>query len=206
MVSGQPRRTTHFYSLPPEDAIPAWKHLLESCSDLAIPERLPLPKAIFIAGYICHLHADEIWLYDIFLPFFGPGAGWCTQKKRSYLHNVLRSYLDNNVLEVLPGHAGHLLQKACPNNWLPFASDESLVQWRDLVAKQLRPGAQIQTLEVFANRHGLSTEEFYSILKSEERMDSEVFNHLSRRHVMQYRHKIVQANVQFLSQYLDFIS
>ncbi len=209
VVSHQPRQETHFYTVPPEGGkdqgsfyAPAWERMLSSYPALAQPGNLAPAQAAFIAGYVCHLEADEAWLWDIFLPVFGPNAAWESFRQRVYLHNVMRAYLDRIVVANLPEGTGTHMQAAQPHTWLPFVEDGYLVQWRDLVAEQLQPGAKIQTVEVFAGRQGVDVHAFYQLLDSEKRMDVEVFQHLPRAQLADYRSNLVLANITLLNTYL----
>jgi hypothetical protein len=202
VVSHQPRQDTHFYTVPPETDTPAWEHMFSIYPALARPDNLSPAQAAFIAGYACHLEADEAWLWDVFLPIFGPDAAWETFRQRLYLHNVMRAYLDQRVLADLPEGTGTRMQAARPHTWLPFVEDGYLVQWRDLVAGQLQPGAKIQTVEVFAGRQGVDVNAFYQLLDSEERMQVEVFQRLPRARLDAYRQNLVRANIALLKTYL----
>jgi hypothetical protein len=99
VVSGQPRELTHFFDLPIRAGdIPPWKRALSAFPALASPENLPPPQAAFLAGYLCHLQADWLWILQIFAPVFGPECRWTSFTHRLYLHNVLRAYLDRRIL------------------------------------------------------------------------------------------------------------
>ena len=41
-----------------------------------------------MAGYICHLWLDIIWVRDIYLPAFGPFARWDTMRDRLLFHSL----------------------------------------------------------------------------------------------------------------------
>jgi hypothetical protein len=91
-----------------------------------------------------------------------------------------------------------------PDGWLPFIKNQSLVKWRDLLAQQLHPGAAIQTVEVFSSRQGISAPEYYALLASDERMQSEVFDHLPLERVERYRAKVLKDNLYLLADTLAF--
>jgi hypothetical protein len=91
-----------------------------------------------------------------------------------------------------------------PADWLPYVEDRYLAEWRDLLSQQLLPGATVQTVEVFSSRQGISAPEYYSLLASEERMQHEVFTHLSLDLVERYKEIALADNVQLLSDYLAF--
>src|SRR5690606_38082853 len=121
VVSGQPRPATHFFTLPiDESAAPPWKLMLRAYPSLARPGQLPPAQAAFLAGYLCHLLADWLWIKDLYAPTFGPQCAWSTFTHRLYLHNVLRAFLDRQALDSLPASSGFCLQGVSPQGWLPF--------------------------------------------------------------------------------------
>ena len=204
-MSGQPREATHFFDLPIQTGDqPAWDRFLTSYPDMAATNYLLAPRTAFISGYLCHLQADWLWVKGIFAPAFGPGCSWGTFRQRLYYHNVLRAYLDLQILPGLPMDVGTCLGQVLADDWLPFVEDHYLAEWRDMLSRQLVPGAAIQTVEVFSSRQGISAPEYYALLASEERMQNEVFEHLSLELVENYNNQVLAANVQLLSDYLAF--
>lgn len=207
-ISGQDRQSTHFFDLPlrPGDSAP-WERMLSDYPQLALRgtasgsqnNALPPAQAAFIAGYLCHLQADWLWIQDIFVPVFGPTQRWETLRHRLYLHNVLRAYLDRQILPELPAGMNRDLARAAPQGWLPFVADPYLLQWRDFLAGQLGPGAGARTVEVFAARQGIAPEEFYRLLDSEELMDREVFTRLPRPQLEAYRQRLLEENLELLA-------
>ncbi len=203
VVSGQLREDTHFFHIPiqPNDKT-AWDELLARYPYLAAPTGLPAGQAAFVAGYLCHLQADWMWIGQIFGPAFGPGCSWGTFYDRLYYHNVLRAYLDQRILPSLEAGMDARLQRVCPNGWLPFVESRNLIEWRDFLSTQLRPGASTKTVEVFSSRQGVSAPEYYALLSSQERMQTEVFTHLSLEQVDRYRQSVLEENARLLSRYL----
>lgn len=147
-VSGQSRRETHFFDVPPDPSAPLpWEQMLARYPSLGQPARFGAEQAVFWAGYLCHLQADWLWIQELYLPVFGPQAGWSDFPERLFLHNVLRSYLDTQHLGALTNNGvSARLRKAAPQNWAPFIPPEALVQWRDFLVKQLQPGGVVQTV------------------------------------------------------------
>jgi hypothetical protein len=200
VVSGQPRVSTHFFDLPLQpDEQPAWEKFLIANARLAYPGELPAGQAAFVAGYLCHLQADIFWIKEIFLPVFGRRCRWDTFSRLLYLHNVLRAYLDRQIVPEMT--CGAQISGVYPRRWLPFVQDAHLVAWRDYLSGQLCTGSKIQTVEVFAARQGISPEEYYSLLNSEERLDEEIFTHLPRQALEDYRREIVRQNISLLNEY-----
>ncbi len=206
VISRQPRQDTHFFDLPLRSmARTPWEQLLTVHPSLRAAGNLPPAQAAFLAGYLCHLQADWLWVKEIFVPVFGMHSPWGTFPQRLYLHNVLRAYQDRQILPSLTNGTCASMRRAAPAGWLPFVDDEHLRQWRDLLVSQLRPEAPSQTVEVFAARQGLSPDEFYRVLDSEEAMEREVFARVPRDALDLYRQQLVEENMNLLEMYLRSI-
>jgi hypothetical protein len=183
VVSHQLREATHFFQIPFGATPQPHRTLFKAFPALAHARLLPAAHAAFIAGYICHLWLDIIWVRDIYLPAFGPDARWDTMRDRLLFHNILRAWCDLNDQRQLNGDTGQALAAAHPRKWLPFTADAYLREWRDLLAVQFQPGATIRTVEVFAARNRVSPEEFHRVLDSPAELDRLVFAHASREKI-----------------------
>lgn len=202
-VSGQNRESTHFYTLPIQvDDAPPWDAMIDMFPSLANAQIKDAEQVVFVAGYLCHLVADWFWAGQIFEPYFGPAASWETFRERLYLHNVLRAYLDFQVLESLNAETCLRLAGISPKEWLPFITADHLKAWRDFLADQLQPGASIQTVEVFAARQGISVENYYKLLNAEDEMQHQVFDHFSRQLLVDYWQTVLEKSVGLLNEYL----
>jgi len=201
-LSGQSRTETHFYRIPLVTAAPPWEKMFARYPHLGIPAALSAAQAAFICGYICHLQADIIWITDLFAPYFLPLIAKTRRKQVGYLHNVLRAYLDGLILAELPPDIGAQLAGVNPTGWLPFVEDIHMAGWRDYLSQQLLPGAKAQTVEVFASRLDMPVESFLELLNSESRMEVEVFSFIPRQVLVEYRQKLVSANLALLTDFL----
>ena len=180
-VSGQLREATHFFVIPWTHVPKPHKAMFELYPYLGFPQNRPADHAAFIAGYICHLRLDVLWVRDIYLDNFGPDAHWgANLRERHVYHNILRAWCDRHDQDHLNDTIGSALSLANPVEWLPFTADRYLIQWRDNLAGQFRPGASIRTVEVFAERGGVPPEKFHQVLDSPEEMEQHIFAHASR--------------------------
>ncbi|MFN2212910.1 MAG: zinc dependent phospholipase C family protein [Anaerolineales bacterium] len=203
VISGQKRSGTHFFKVPiPKMARVPWEVLIIKNPQLGAGKSLDLVKAVFVAGYLCHLQADWFWIKEIFEPIFGPHQKWGIFSKRLYWHNILRAYLDVQVIADLP--VEQILNNAVvrPQNWLPFIQDLDLLNWWAYLCEQLQPGNNIKTVKVFAAREGIEVDEFQSMLESEQGMRENIFVHISPGQLADYRAKIVAHNVALVKNYL----
>jgi len=201
-ISGQSRPETHFYRVPLIESNPPWERMFNRYPDLAQPDRLPAEQAAFIAGYICHLQADIIWIKDLFLPYFLPLLAKHRRKQVGYLHNVLRSFLDERILSALQEDVGQCLLQVRVEDWLPFVEGQYLIEWRNFIAGQLLPGAKVQTFEVFAERMNMPVDALLDLVHSESRMEDEIFSFIPYQVLVEYREKLVSSNLELLKEYL----
>lgn len=178
-VSGQLREATHFFVIPWRTVPTPHQALFALHPYLRFPRKRPADQAAFIAGYICHLWLDVLWVRDIYLDNFGPHARWgANLHERHVYHNILRTWCDQSDQSQLGGAIGLALAAVRPIDWLPFTADRHLVQWRDALAAQFQPGANIRTVEVFAARGGVPPEKFQQVLASPDEMEQHIFAHV----------------------------
>lgn len=186
-VSGQLREATHFFVIPWAELPQPHKAIFALYPHLGAPHYRSADHAAFIAGYICHLWLDVLWVRDIYLNNFGPHARWgANLRERHVYHNILRTWCDLNDQPQLGGTIGSALSSARPIDWLPFTADRYLVQWRDRLAEQFQPGANIRTVEVFAARGGVLPEKFHQVLEAPDEMEQHIFAHAPREKIEKF--------------------
>ncbi len=199
-ISGQPREATHFFSVPLRGAPAAGRQMLAHYPALAARAALPPAQGAFLCGYLAHLVFDQLWVRDLFEPYFGEAPHWGTFHERLYLHNVLRAHVDADDLAKLIPAVGAQLRAAEPAGWLPFVDSHHLRAWRDLIADQLSSGAG-RTVEVFAQRNRVDPREFAALLASPEQMAARVFSHLPPGALEAYRAQALAASARTISAY-----
>ncbi len=167
-ITGQPRRETHFYTLPATPHLRAGKVMRERYPELSNPYCLPPEQAAFISGYLVHLAWDEDWAWDVFSPYYLEGGWWPDRLTRSVHHNALRVVMDRDALEALRRwpQVVPLLKGAEPDHWLPFVPDAALRKWRDWIVEQLEHPDRIQTVKVFAERMGVTPEHLEEVAEA----------------------------------------
>lgn len=201
-VSGRPREATHFFHVPPREAQPPHLAMFAAYPGLSRAAELPAARAAFLAGYICHLLLDLMWIQSVYLPAFGPAANWGNFRERLFLHNVLRAHLDQRDRPRLPEQICRALGAAAPNNWLPFESDGALARWRDVLTEQLAPGGSARTAEIFAARARLDVHAFEAVLNSPQELERRVFSHIPLRRLDEFRAEALVASRRLLGEYL----
>jgi hypothetical protein len=201
-VSRQTREATHFFTLPPTDTRPTHQVLFAAHPALAHAHSLTPAQAAFIAGYVSHLALDEMWIAQVFTPYFGPEAEWDTFRERLLIHNVLRTWLDQRDQSRLGDDVSGTLARVEPRGWLPFVSDLHLRLWRDEIAAELAPGATIRTAEVFAERLHVPPAEFHRMLESPAELQRRVLVHVPLACVDRFYADARTVSVRLIAEYL----
>ena len=98
---------------------------------------------------------------------------------------------------------GAALATATPIEWLPFTADRYLRQWRDSLAEQFHPGANIRTVEIFSGRGGVAPEEFQRVLDSPAEMDNRIFAHAPRDKIEKFYRDGYEQMAQLITEYFQ---
>lgn len=202
VISRQPRETTHFFTVPLTDQRAGYKKILMTYPWLSRPSNLPAAQSAFLTGYLSHLLLDEYWVREVFQPVFGSQQMWGDWRERLLLHNVLRTWLDRRDLPQLQDGIGDRLRYAEPKDWLPFAADADLRRWRDLVADQLAPGAEVKTVEIFADRARIPHNEFLVLLEPGA-MKARVFSRIPLAKIECFRERAFTHTHRLTLRYLN---
>jgi hypothetical protein len=193
------RSQAHFYdTLPPGPDTKAHLKLWQDYPALAQANALPPDHANFLVAYVAHLMLDVIWFREILTPIFFEQPLWGSRAERFVSHNTLLVYLDGIARASLAENAGILLAQATPHNWLPFADDSELIEWRDQIVPQLTPNAPIRTVEVYAGRMKFDPDIYRANLNDPAWLDTNLFQKVP---VAQVQARIQQA----VSQTIDLI-
>ena len=201
-ISDISRVATHFYRIPPAPGEPAYDVMLAQYPELACGPDLAAERAVFVAAYRAHLLLDLVWLRQIVYPFFAQADHLGNRKQRELTHFILLTWLDGLALAALPDTAVTTLARAVPRQWLPFAPDETLVSWRDMLVDQLQPGAFPRTVEIYAGRIGVSPALFAANLQDEAWMAEHVFGKIPVDQVQARLAAAVSPSVELIRKYL----
>jgi hypothetical protein len=91
-VRGRPRGETHFWHL--DNDVSGTLRLLATHPELEAA-RLDGAARLYVAGYLCHLVADEQWTFCIWRPYFGKHTKFGGSAEGAALQNAFRDVLDS---------------------------------------------------------------------------------------------------------------
>ncbi len=202
-IAGVSREATHFYGIPPEPDNQAYPRMLAAYPQLADSTVLSAEQAMFIAAYSVHLMYDLIWFRDVLMPYFVNAKKWTAAfEERRMVHHIVLTYLDKLAYASLPKTAVSTLSSARPDHWLPFVSDEALSQWQQILVMQLEPAGELETINVYAKRLGMTPEAFSANLDSPEWMDAHVFQFIPMGEIQAKLETAVTDSISLISDYL----
>ncbi len=195
------RRTTHFYKTPPEPGdYAAFERMLEQNPNMTEWDNLDPAEAVFIAGYGSHLYYDLDWFHNIVMAFVV--GDWGDRKDRFVDHNTLLAHEDQQSLPVIESGTGEAILAVNAAGWLPFDPDYNLKAWQELVGHQLLPGAEIETLNIFAGRMDISAAELAQRVTSPEWMQEHIFAHVPRQLVDEVFERSLVDGIKLIEDYL----
>lgn len=177
-ICGVPRYVTHFYKMPPLSESQGWRNFLGQYPELYPGNRLDSDQAAFIAAYLVHLYLDLKWHLDVVMPYFADMSIVGDMNHGYLLHLAFLTYLDNLAFHALANTAEADLSAADYDHWLPFASNEDINNWRQLLMQQLTAGGALQTVEIFAERLRMTPAEFGAKLNDPDWMGRELFSRI----------------------------
>lgn len=196
------REETHFYAIPLTEKDDPVAKMLQTYPFLKDAQSLPVDQCWFIAGYLAHLLYDQFWFLDIITPTFWHNKTLGDRQHRRLVHLLLLCAMDAAAYERLPESSARILGDAHPAEWLPFGTDQALVQWQGMVAEQLTPGGEVKTLQILSPRAELDVESFSTYFYDQAWMATHVDTAVS----VQRRAKLIQktcaASIDLLIDYL----
>lgn len=204
-IGNVPREATHFYGLPMAvtEAV-GWDKLQLEHPELADSSNLDVQSAIFLAAYGAHLHYDVVWYKQILVPFFWLSDRWegVSKRDRFTVHNMLLTYLSGVSLARLPVSAETTLAAAHPNYAMPFIDIALLSKWQQLIVDQLAPGAPIHTVQIYAERLGMTPDEFAAKLRDQAWLQSQLFDRVPLAAVEEIFEQALDESVQLINSFL----
>ena len=179
VASGVGREVTHFYAYGRPISDRPWRLMLRQHPSLR--QAHDESHLAFLAGYVAHLATDEAWALKMVRPQFWerewPGVD--RRDKFLALHLIL-TVMDERDEPRLASWQAESLGRSEPKRWLPFMSDDVLRGWRDLVARQIMPGGESETLAIFGRRLKRDPAEIRAVLDDPALMIHYLWRHVPR--------------------------
>lgn len=179
VASGVGREVTHFYAYGRPISARPWRLMLREHPTLK--DANDEPHLSFLAGYVAHLATDEAWALKMVRPQFWEREWRGVERRDKFLAlHLILTVMDERDERLLKGWQADSLARSEPRDWLPFMADDVLRGWRDLVARQIVPGGESETLAIFGRRLKRDPAAIRAILDDPALMNLTLWRHVSR--------------------------
>ena len=178
VASGVGREITHFYAYGRPISARPWRLMLREHPSLV--DTHDETHLVFLTGYVAHLATDEAWALKMVRPQFWEREWLGVERRDKFLAlHLILTVMDERDEPLLASWQAESLARSDPRNWLPFMSDDVLRGWRDLVARQIVPGGESETLAIFGRRLKRDPAEIRAVLDAPELMNLYLWRHVS---------------------------
>ena len=187
------RARTHFFDLNDFGHQDGVATFFQEHPDLANPRCLDASTRSFVAGYVSHLVMDEIWIEDIYRPFFGQRSPWGGDARANVLDRVLQYELDRRERtkrEIMEAVRRELAASALEIQ-VSFIDAETLHRWRDISVEVAAHAPDWASFRYLAGRYlrayGIGTPEALDeFIKGVPEMLSETVKHVGWDHIQAF--------------------
>lgn len=211
IVVGITRAETHFVDLakfPPESgfegffkAYPQFRERGNTRTEL---------RAL-IAGYLAHLLTDEMWIEDVYHPFFGNRSPLANNPMSSIMDRALQYEMDRRerLNKKLMAEIKLLLQRWSPNegNTINFIKLEEIIRWQEFVCLSTEREPSWDRFTTYAYRflvprNKVSPEQLQSFLDSLPGGLQRTIDYISVEKLEAFLQKAVKATRRIIEEYL----
>ncbi|NQW22097.1 MAG: zinc dependent phospholipase C family protein [SAR202 cluster bacterium] len=138
-MTKMPREQTHFAPLSVEEVGTGTRTMFQMHPELS--EAMSPASRAFLAGYVCHLAADEVWITSVFRPHFDTSQEESrltdNQVEANIWDRAMQLDLDRQALPQISGDTHPEKWLACSEHdvSMPFFKDGLLTEWKDRVGR-----------------------------------------------------------------------
>jgi hypothetical protein len=210
ILSRADRMSSHYFDLDCLEHQSSTESFFRAHGDLSDPSNLNGSTAAFVAGYLTHLVIDEVWITDIYRPFFGPESAIGDDARANVLDRVLQYEMDlqrrrdRSAMEEIREQ----LVATNPSVRVDFVEGEMLARWREVVVDMVsRPPDWARfgkTASRFLALAGVSTDgEIEEFMKTLPSLLEETKAHVGSEHIEAFLANANALTLKTLEEYLS---
>ena len=207
VITRRSREEYHFAPLDFESVGTGVAGLFGSHPELSSAAAQPEPLVAFIAGYITHLVADEMWIVDMYRPFFGNRGVFDNGDVGNVMDRALQLELDRQSWKAAEATRADL-EVTVDALDVGFIPTETLRAWQRRVLAVFDGGFSWERLKFMARRisqgdeehaaHGLAREFIEAVPESLDQL----YEVVPQRKLVDYRERTVEELVRTVGDYL----
>jgi hypothetical protein len=203
------RQRTHFFDLRKFEEQSAVAAMFEAYPALARPAGLSPPTVAFVCGYISHLVMDEVWINDVYRPFFSRSSPLADDQRAGLMDRAVQYELDRQARADRQAMSHIVKELARPAQDLEagFIEGDALGLWRELMVEALNHPPDWERFRFFGGRAlkaaGIDTPEaFGEFVKMLPDLVAEATDYLSRERLEAFLEKSLDRGVWAVKEYL----
>lgn len=207
VITGRSRAETHFYDVNAEDVTSGIPKLLEAHPHLV---RLQGRPRAFLSGYITHLATDELWIEQVYRPYFGRNSVLNGTLEANVMDRVLQFYMDSKERvdrDRFKAFYEYIFQ-ADPGDEVKFIDLPTLHRWREVVGNILNQdptweGFRSFAVRRFVGRSEVNDEQVRALFESLPEVLERTLKHVSPERVAAFREDAIQCSASAVRRYLS---
>ncbi|MDY6916447.1 MAG: hypothetical protein SVP26_00625 [Chloroflexota bacterium] len=203
------RTETHFFDLECEESASGTQAIFESHPCLARAKELDGTTRALVAGYLSHLITDEIWILDIYRPFFGRSSPLGENAMAQMYDKLVQYELDRREREAraeMESIRESIL--ACQlGEDIALIGRGALLRWQDFVSSAVLREPNLNLFPYFARmfllpRMELDPDELENFLESIDANLEWVIQYITPARLVAFRREAVSRSVALAREYL----
>jgi hypothetical protein len=210
ILMGWDRERTHFFDLREFQEQSAVAAMFRAHPALARPAELSPPTVAFVSGYISHLVMDEVWINDVYRPFFGRSSPMAGDPRANVMDRAVQYDLDRQARTDRQAMSQIVKELARPALDLEvgFIDEGALARWRELMTESLNHSPDWERFRFFGGRAlkaaGVDTPAaFAEFVKTLPDLVAEATDYLSRERLEAFLEKSLNQGREAIKEYLD---
>ena len=204
------REQYHFAPLEFKSLGDGVEGLFRAQPQLAAASSLQEPTQAFIAGYLTHIIADELWILTMYRPFFGNRKVFSNPALGNLMDRAVQLDLDRQAREHLNEmrEVRSLIEGAGNSIDVGFIPRETISQWRNWLLGALDRRFAWERLRFMARRISSSTDEAEMLKICEEFIESvplgmeRIYQHVPEEEVSAYKEDAIRKSMRVVEDYL----
>ena len=151
IITKRTREEYHFTTLDFKDVGAGVQGLFEAHPGLQVANGHSGPTQAFVAGYITHLIADEVWISQMFRPFFGNGDVFEDETYGLVLDRAMQLELDRQSWDIADSLKSSLATSTSAID-IGFIESQQLAEWAQWIISFMDRGFTWERLHFMARR------------------------------------------------------
>ena len=210
ILMGWERERTHFFDLRQLEEQSAVAAMFRAHPALARPAELSPSTEAFVCGYISHLVMDEIWINDVYRPFFGRSSPMAGDTRANIMDRAVQYDLDRQARTDRRAMSRVVkeIARPVPDLEVGFIDASALGRWRELMAESLNHSPDWERFRFFGGRAlktaGVETPAaFAEFVKTLPDLVAEASDYLSRERLDAFLERSLNEGREAIKEYLD---